>query len=242
MIIVENVNKTFGNKHVLKDFSAKFYKGKCNFIIGASGGGKSVLMKCMVGLITPETGSITFDDRDFLKLNYKEKINVRKDIGMLFQNTALFDSLSVEENVAFPLRMFTTFTEEEISDRVNFCLSRVNLINLNNFAPSNISGGQKKRVGIARAIALNPKYLFCDEPNSGLDPLTSRLIDELIKDITIEYQITTIINTHDMKSLFVMGDNIVFIHQGNKWWEGEKEGIRSSANNELLAFMEASEF
>ena len=199
-------------------------------------------MKCMVGLITPETGSITFDDRDFLKLNYNEKINVRKDIGMLFQNTALFDSLSVEENVAFPLRMFTSFSEEEISERVNFCLSRVNLINLNKLAPSNISGGQKKRVGIARAIALNPKYLFCDEPNSGLDPLTSRLIDELIKDITIEYQITTIINTHDMKSLFVMGDNIVFIHQGNKWWEGEKEGIRSSANNELLAFMEASEF
>jgi phospholipid/cholesterol/gamma-HCH transport system ATP-binding protein len=196
----------------------------------------------MVGLITPETGSITFDDRDFLKLNYNEKINVRKDIGMLFQNTALFDSLSVEENVAFPLRMFTSFSEEEISERVNFCLSRVNLINLNKLAPSNISGGQKKRVGIARAIALNPKYLFCDEPNSGLDPLTSRLIDELIKDITIEYQITTIINTHDMKSLFVMGDNIVFIHQGNKWWEGEKEGIRSSANNELLAFMEASEF
>jgi phospholipid/cholesterol/gamma-HCH transport system ATP-binding protein len=161
---------------------------------------------------------------------------------MLFQNTALFDSLNVEENVAFPLRMFTDFTEEQIMERVNFCLGRVNLVNLNKLFPSNISGGQKKRVGIARAIALNPKYLFCDEPNSGLDPLTSRVIDELIKDITKEYNITTVINTHDMKSLFVMGENIVFIHQGAKWWEGEKEGIRSSGNKELLAFMEASEF
>ncbi len=242
MIKLENVNKTFGTKQVLKDISANFYKGKCNFVIGASGGGKSVLMKCMVGLVTPETGSITFDGRDFLKLNYKEKINVRKDIGMLFQNTALFDSLNVEDNVAFPLRMFTNFTEEEILERVNFCLGRVNLVNVNKLYPSNISGGQKKRVGIARAIALNPKYLFCDEPNSGLDPLTSRVIDELIKDITKEYEITTIINTHDMKSLFVMGENIVFIHQGAKWWEGEKAGIRSSGNQELLAFMEASEF
>ncbi len=242
MIKLENINKTFGTKQVLKDISANFYKGKCNFVIGASGGGKSVLMKCMVGLVTPETGSITFDGRDFLKLNYKEKINVRKDIGMLFQNTALFDSLNVEDNVAFPLRMFTNFTEEEILERVNFCLGRVNLVNVNKLYPSNISGGQKKRVGIARAIALNPKYLFCDEPNSGLDPLTSRVIDELIKDITKEYEITTIINTHDMKSLFVMGENIVFIHQGAKWWEGEKAGIRSSGNHELLAFMEASEF
>lgn len=242
MIKLENINKTFGTKQVLKDISATFYTGKCNFVIGASGGGKSVLMKCMVGLVKPETGSITFDDRDFLKLNYKEKINVRKDIGMLFQNTALFDSLNVEDNVAFPLRMFTDFSEEQILERVNFCLSRVNLVNVNKLFPSNISGGQKKRVGIARAIALNPKYLFCDEPNSGLDPLTSRVIDELIKDITKEYNITTIINTHDMKSLFVMGENIVFIHQGQKWWEGEKEGIRSSGNKELLAFMEASEF
>lgn len=242
MIKLENINKTFGTKQVLKNISANFYTGKCNFVIGASGGGKSVLMKCMVGLVKPETGSIMFDERDFLKLNYKEKINVRKDIGMLFQNTALFDSLNVEDNVAFPLRMFTDFSEEQILERVNFCLSRVNLVNVNKLFPSNISGGQKKRVGIARAIALNPKYLFCDEPNSGLDPLTSRVIDELIKDITKEYNITTIINTHDMKSLFVMGENIVFIHQGQKWWEGEKEGIRSSENRELLAFMEASEF
>ncbi len=242
MIKLENINKTFGTKQVLKNISANFYTGKCNFVIGASGGGKSVLMKCMVGLVKPETGSIMFDERNFLKLNYKEKINVRKDIGMLFQNTALFDSLNVEDNVAFPLRMFTDFSEEQIIERVNFCLSRVNLVNVNKLFPSNISGGQKKRVGIARAIALNPKYLFCDEPNSGLDPLTSRVIDELIKDITKEYNITTIINTHDMKSLFVMGENIVFIHQGQKWWEGEKEGIRSSGNRELLAFMEASEF
>jgi phospholipid/cholesterol/gamma-HCH transport system ATP-binding protein len=242
MVIIENVNKTFGTKHVLKNISAELYKGKCNFIIGASGGGKSVLMKCMVGLVTPETGSITYDGRDFLKLNYKEKINVRKDIGMLFQNTALFDSLSVEENIAFPLRMFTDFIEEEIIERVNFCLGRVNLVNLNKLFPSNISGGQKKRVGIARAIALNPKYLFCDEPNSGLDPLTSRVIDYLIKEITEEYDITTIINTHDMKSLFEIGDNIAFIYQGQKWWEGNKERIRDSGNEEFLTFMKASEF
>lgn len=242
MIEVRNINKTFGEKHVLKNISASFEKGKCNFIIGASGGGKSVLMKCMVGLLTPESGEITFDKRDFVSMDYYQKKEVRKEIGMLFQGTALFDSLNVEDNVAFPLRMFTNWSEEQIIERVNFCLSRVNLPNSNKLFPSNISGGQKKRVGIARAIALQPKYLFCDEPNSGLDPLTSRVIDYLIKEITEEYDITTIINTHDMKSLFEIGDNIAFIYQGQKWWEGNKEGIRDSGNEEFLTFMKASEF
>lgn len=242
MIEVKNINKTFGEKHVLKNISASFEKGKCNFIIGASGGGKSVLMKCMVGLLTPESGEITFDKRDFVSMDYYQKKEVRKEIGMLFQGTALFDSLNVEDNVAFPLRMFTNWSEEQIIERVNFCLSRVNLPNSNKLFPSNISGGQKKRVGIARAIALQPKYLFCDEPNSGLDPLTSRVIDYLIKEITEEYDITTIINTHDMKSLFEIGDNIAFIYQGQKWWEGNKEGIRGSGNAEFLTFMKASEF
>jgi len=242
MIEVRNINKTFGEKHVLKNISASFEKGKCNFIIGASGGGKSVLMKCMVGLLTPESGEITFDKRDFVSMDYYQKKEVRKEIGMLFQGTALFDSLNVEDNVAFPLRMFTDWSEEQIIERVNFCLSRVNLPNSNKLFPSNISGGQKKRVGIARAIALQPKYLFCDEPNSGLDPLTSRVIDYLIKEITEEYNITTIINTHDMKSLFEIGDNIAFIYQGQKWWEGNKEHIRDSGNEEFLTFMKASEF
>ena len=214
MIEVKNINKTFGEKHVLKNISANFEKGKCNFIIGASGGGKSVLMKCMVGLLKPESGEITFDKRDFVSMDYYQKKEVRKEIGMLFQGTALFDSLNVEDNIAFPLRMFTNWPEEQILERVNFCLSRVNLSNSNKLFPSKISGGQKKRVGIARAIALQPKYLFCDEPNSGLDPLTSRVIDYLIKEITEEYNITTIINTHDMKSLFEIGDNIAFIYQG----------------------------
>jgi phospholipid/cholesterol/gamma-HCH transport system ATP-binding protein len=242
MIEVRNINKTFGEKHVLKNISASFEKGKCNFIIGASGGGKSVLMKCMVGLLTPESGEITFDKRDFVSMDYYQKKDVRKEIGMLFQGTALFDSLNVEDNVAFPLRMFTDWSEEQIIERVNFSLSRVNLPNSNKLFPSNISGGQKKRVGIARAIALQPKYLFCDEPNSGLDPLTSRVIDYLIKEITEEYDITTIINTHDMKSLFEIGDNIAFIYQGQKWWEGNKEHIRDSGNEEFLTFMKASEF
>jgi phospholipid/cholesterol/gamma-HCH transport system ATP-binding protein len=242
MIEVKNINKTFGEKHVLKNISANFEKGKCNFIIGASGGGKSVLMKCMVGLLKPESGEITFDKRDFVSMDYYQKKEVRKEIGMLFQGTALFDSLNVEDNIAFPLRMFTNWPEEHILERVNFCLSRVNLSNSNKLFPSKISGGQKKRVGIARAIALQPKYLFCDEPNSGLDPLTSRVIDYLIKEITEEYDITTIINTHDMKSLFEIGDNIAFIYQGQKWWEGNKEGIRDSGNVEFLTFMKASEF
>lgn len=242
MIEINNINKSFGDKHVLKDVSATFHKGKCNFVIGASGSGKSVLMKCMVGLIEVDSGEIRYDNKDFVSLDYEQKKEIRKEIGMLFQGTALFDSLNVEDNIAFPIRMFTKLTSAEIIERVNFCLKRVNLENVNKLFPSSISGGMKKRVGIARAIALNPQYLFCDEPNSGLDPVTSRLIDELIKEITQEYNITTIINTHDMKSLFEMGDNIIFIDKGKKWWEGRREDIRASGNKELLEFMKASEF
>ena len=242
MIQLKNIKKSFNGKIVLDDISASFYPGKANFVIGASGSGKSVMMKCMVGLIDVDQGEIFYGQDDFVNKSYEERKLIRKEIGMLFQGTALFDSLSVEDNIAFPLRMFTQMTAEEVLERVNFCLKRVDLANVNKLYPSNLSGGMKKRVGIARAIALNPKYLFCDEPNSGLDPLTSRLIDKLIKEITIEYNITTVINTHDMKSLFDMGDNIIYIYQGKKEWEGEKSLIRSSGNNRLLEFMNASEF
>ncbi len=242
MIELQNLNKSFDGRQVLFDVSAKFEKGECSFVIGASGGGKSVLMKTMVGLIEPDSGSLSFDGRDFLRLGYQEKKEVRQEIGMLFQGSALFDSLSVEENVAFPLRMFTDWSKEQILERVNFCLKRVKLENVNALYPSNISGGMKKRVGIARAIALNPKYLFCDEPNSGLDPVTSRVIDELITEITQEYQITTIINSHDIKSVFDMSDHILFIYQGRGWWSGIKEDMRSTGSKELLDFIKASEF
>ncbi|GAB1448538.1 MAG: ABC transporter ATP-binding protein [Bacteroidetes bacterium] len=242
MIELVNLNKSFDGRQVLFDVSANFEKGKCSFVIGASGGGKSVLMKTMVGLIKPDSGSLNFDGRDFLRLNYEEKKSLRQEIGMLFQGSALFDSLSVEENVAFPLRMFTDWSKEQILERVNFCLNRVKLENANKLYPSNISGGMKKRVGIARAIALNPKYLFCDEPNSGLDPVTSRVIDELIVEITREYDITTIINSHDIKSVFDMADHIVFIYKGKSWWSGTRDQMRSSGNTELLDFIKASEF
>lgn len=242
MITLKQINKGFGDKKILTDISATFHKGKCNFVIGSSGSGKSVLMKCMVGLLEVDSGQIMYGGRDFVSLDYEQKKEIRKEIGMLFQGTALFDSLNVEDNVAFPLRMFTKLTPAEVIARVNSCLERVNLHNVNKLFPSAISGGMKKRVGIARAIALNPKYLFCDEPNSGLDPLTSRVIDELIMEITQEYDITTIINTHDMKSLFEMGDNIIFIYKGRKAWEGKKEDIRGSGSEELLSFMKASEF
>lgn len=242
MIELLHIKKSFDGRTVLDDISARFYKGKTNFIIGASGGGKSVMMKCMVGLLEVDSGQILYNGVDFVSLGYQERKAIRQEIGMLFQGTALFDSLSVEDNIAFPLRMFTRMSPEEVRDRVNFCLQRVNLVNVNKLFPSNISGGMKKRVGIARAIAMNPKYLFCDEPNSGLDPLTSRLIDELIKELTIEYDITTIINTHDMKSLFEMGDNIIYLYKGQKVWEGAKSDIRGSGNKQLLEFMKASEF
>ncbi len=242
MIEIGSIVKEFNGKRVLDQISAEFEPSKCSFVIGASGGGKSVLMKCMVGLLTPESGSISFNNRDFLQLDYQAKKDLRQEIGMLFQGGALFDSLSVEDNVAFPLQMFTQKTKEEILERVNFCLQRVKLENVNKLFPSNISGGMKKRVGIARAIALNPKYLFCDEPNSGLDPITSRVIDELILEITQEYKITTIINSHDIKSVFDMGDHIVFIYQGKALWEGNKSFLGKSGCKELDDFIKASEF
>lgn len=244
MIELKNVNKSFGDKHVLKNVSAKFEPGRPNLIIGASGGGKSVLLKCMVGLIKPEEGSIIYDGRDFVHLPYEDVKEIRREIGMLFQGTALFDSLTVQENVEFPLKMFSKMTPEERLERVNFCLKRVNLENVNNKFPAELSGGMKKRVGIARAIALNTKYLFCDEPNSGLDPITSRLIDELLQDITNEFNITTVINSHDMKTVYDIGEHITFIFQGQVWWEGNKESLDDARhhNKELDSFISASQF
>ena len=206
MIKVKNISKSFSGIEVIKDISFEFEKGKTNLIIGKSGSGKSVLTKCIVGLFEPDIGEVYYNDRNFLKLKPKEKKKVRKEMGMLFQGSALFDSFSVEENVAFPLRMFTQMTNAEISERVNFCLKRVDIINKNSLYPSELSGGMQKRVAIARAISMQPKYLFCDEPNSGLDPVTAILIDELIKEITVEYQMTTIVITHDMNSVLEIGD------------------------------------
>lgn len=211
-------------------------------IIGESGSGKTTLLKCMVGLNEVDSGEVLFDNRNFYKLNFKEKKEIRKEIGMLFQGGALFDSKTAEENVVFPLSMFTDLTESEKRDRANFCLQRVNLENANNLFPSELSGGMKKRVAIARAIAVQPKYLFCDEPNSGLDPKTSIVIDNLIKEITEEYNITTIVITHDMNSVIEIGDNIMFIYKGEKWWEGSKEEILKTDNKEVCDFVYATKF
>jgi phospholipid/cholesterol/gamma-HCH transport system ATP-binding protein len=240
MIELINLNKSFNGIEVLNNISVVFEPGKTNLVIGASGSGKSVLMKCMVGLERPDSGHIFYDGRDFTALEHHEMREVRREIGMLFQGTALFDSLSVEENVGFPLKMFTALSLSERLDRVNFCLKRVNLEGINTKYPAEISGGMKKRVGIARAIALDIKYLFCDEPNSGLDPITSRVIDNLIKEITEEFNITTIINSHDMKTVFEIGDKVVFIHNGEKWWDGTKSDVRNSNNEELQKFLDAS--
>ncbi|MFN5250282.1 MAG: ABC transporter ATP-binding protein [Bacteroidia bacterium] len=244
MIELVQLSKSFKDKQVLFDINATFLPGKPNLIIGASGGGKSVLLKCMVGLETPEQGQILYDKRDFVHMDYEHKKEVRREIGMLFQGTALFDSLTVEENVAFPLKMFTDMNTSEILDRVNFCLNRVHLENVNKKYPAEISGGMKKRVGIARAIALNTKYLFCDEPNSGLDPITSRVIDELLTDITQDYNITTVINSHDMKTVYDIGNNIIFIYKGQKWWQGNRTQIDEARheNPELDNFIKASQF
>ncbi len=242
MIEVKNINKEFAHKKVLKNISIKFEQGKANLIIGESGSGKTVLIKTMVGLFSPDEGQILFDNRDFTSMNYKEKKEIRKEIGMLFQGGALFDSQTVEENVIFPLSMFSEMSESEKRDRANFCLQRVNLVNANKLYPAEISGGMKKRVAIARAIAMNPKYLFCDEPNSGLDPRTSILIDTLIKEITEEFGITTIVITHDMNSVIEIGDNISFIYKGEKWWEGNKSEVLKSDNKELNDFVYASKF
>lgn len=244
MIELIGVNKSFEDRQVLFDINAKFLSGKNNLIIGASGGGKSVMMKCMVGLERPDTGMIEFDGRDLLAHDETQLREVRREIGMLFQGTALFDSLTVEENIEFPLRMFSNLSPAERRDRVNFCLKRVNLENINRKFPSEISGGMKKRVGIARAIALDIKYLFCDEPNSGLDPITSRLIDALIDEITKEYGITNVINSHDMKTVFDIGDHIIFLYKGKKWWEGNREDIKHARSEikELDDFIKASYF
>lgn len=242
MIQVKNISKSFSGIEILKDISFEFEKGKTNLIIGKSGSGKSVLTKCIVGLFEPDIGEVYYNDRNFLKLKPKEKKEVRKEMGMLFQGSALFDSFSVEENVAFPLRMFTQMTNAEISERVNFCLKRVDIINKNSLYPSELSGGMQKRVAIARAISMQPKYLFCDEPNSGLDPVTAILIDELIKEITVEYQMTTIVITHDMNSVLEIGDNILFIDNGVKKWQGNKDEILNVKVKELYDFVYVSKF
>ncbi|HUM51886.1 MAG TPA: ATP-binding cassette domain-containing protein [Chitinophagales bacterium] len=242
MIEVQNIIKKFGTQEVLKGVSCHFEAGKNNLIIGKSGSGKTVLLKCIVGLLTPTSGHILFDEGDYVAMNIEEKNVIRRELGMLFQGGALFDSLTVEENVRFPLDMFTKMSLSEKKDRVNEVLKRVNLVNANLKFPSQLSGGMQKRTGIARAIVLNPKYLFCDEPNSGLDPQTSIVIDELLMEITEEYQITTITNTHDMNSVIANGDKIIFLHQGNKHWEGDKESLFESDNQELIDFIFASEF
>lgn len=240
MIEVKNVNKVFGDKVVLRDVSGTFHKGKTNLIIGASGTGKSVLLKCMVGLIRPDSGHIEFDNRNFTHGSNHVRQDVRREIGMLFQGGALFDSKTVEENVMFPLDMLTDKTKEEKLDRVNFCLKRVGLENASKLMPSEISGGMQKRVGIARAIALNSNYLFCDEPNSGLDPQTAIIIDNLIKEITEEYNITTIVVTHDMNSVLEIGESIVFMYKGDKLWEGSKHNILDTDVKPLQDFIFAN--
>ncbi|MBI3500304.1 MAG: ATP-binding cassette domain-containing protein [Bacteroidetes bacterium] len=237
MIEVRNISKSFGEKEVLKNISMSAEQGKNTLVIGGSGQGKTVLMKCIVGLEEVNSGGIFYDGRNFSQMNFKTRKEFRKEMGMLFQGAALFDSLTVEENVGFPLSMFSEISEEEKKERINFCLKRVNLENSNQLFPSELSGGMKKRVGIARAIVLSPKYLFCDEPNSGLDPITSLVIDDLIKEITHEYNITTVVNTHDMNSVLGIGDKVVFIYKGQKWWEGSSKDILHTENKEVNEFV-----
>lgn len=240
MIEVKNITKSFDGRTILHDVSAKFYSGRTNLIIGQSGSGKTVLMKSMIGLVRPEKGEILYDGRDLLEMTARQVKDLRKEIGMLFQGSALFDSETVLGNVMFPLTMFTDMGKGEMLDRARFCLERVNLQGAESKYPSEISGGMQKRVAIARAIALNPRYLFCDEPNSGLDPKTSILIDELLHDITHEYDITTIINTHDMNSVLGIGENIVFINKGHREWVGDKKKIFTTSNEALNEFVFAT--
>ncbi len=242
MIEIKNIHKSFNGVPVLKGIDGVFEKGRMNLIIGASGTGKSVLLKCIVGLVPPDEGTVFFDGRDFTHGDRDLRTDVRREIGMLFQGSALFDSKSVEENVMFPLDVLTKMPKDEKLDRVNFCLKRVGLENINRKMPSEISGGMKKRVGIARAIVNNSKYLFCDEPNSGLDPQTAIVIDNLINEITNEYNITTIVVTHDMNSVMETGDYIMFMYQGNKLWEGSKEEILHADVKELNDLVYASDF
>jgi phospholipid/cholesterol/gamma-HCH transport system ATP-binding protein len=241
MIELKNVSKSFGDTLVLDDISVFFERGKTNLIIGQSGSGKTVLLKSIIGLHQIDKGEIFYGEREFSRMPVNEKKLIRQELGMVFQGGALFDSSTVEENVRFPLEMFTNMTKEEMKDRVNFCLSKVNLINANNLYPSEISGGMQKRVAIARAISLNPKYLFCDEPNSGLDPKTAIVIDNLIQELTREFNMTTVINTHDMNSVIEIGEKIVYIHQGRKWWEGTNDQILEADNPELVDFVFASD-
>ena len=241
MIEVRNLYKAFDDKEVLKGIDAQFEDGKTNLIIGQSGSGKTVLMKNLVGLLTPTSGQVLYDGRDFVAMSKKEKVMMRREMGMIFQSAALFDSLSVLENVMFPLDMFSNMTLRDRKKRAQECLDRVNLIDAQKKFPGEISGGMQKRVAIARAIVLNPKYLFCDEPNSGLDPKTSLVIDELLSGITREYNITTIINTHDMNSVMGIGEHIVFIYKGHKEWEGTKDDVMSSTNEKLNDLVFASD-
>ena len=241
MIEVSHLYKSFENKEVLKDINTVFEDGKTNLIIGQSGSGKTVLMKNLVGLLEPTKGQILYDGRDFVQMSKHEKVMMRREMGMIFQSAALFDSLTVLENVMFPLDMFSTMTYRERVHRAQECLDRVNLQGADEKFPGEISGGMQKRVAIARAIALNPKYLFCDEPNSGLDPKTSLVIDGLLHSITQEYNMTTIINTHDMNSVMGIGENIIFIYEGNKEWQGDSSQVMGSTNQKLTDFIFASD-
>ncbi len=240
MIRAEHILKSFDGRTVLNDISVEFKTGCTNLIIGRSGSGKTVLLKTLVGLHEPDEGSVWYDETNYTQLGFMERKAIRKDIGMIFQGGALLDSSTVEENIKLPLDLFTEQSEEEKMERVNFCLKRVRLENANHLYPAELSGGMIKRVAIARAIVMNPRYLFCDEPNSGLDPQTSIVIDNLIHEITKEYNITTIINTHDMNSVMEIGEKIVYIHEGHKWWEGTKEDILHAENRELNDFVFAS--
>jgi phospholipid/cholesterol/gamma-HCH transport system ATP-binding protein len=242
MIEIKNIYKTFGENEVLKNISATFLPGKNSLIIGSSGSGKTTLLKCIVGLHEPTSGDVFYDKENFTDMHFEGRVPIRKQIGMLFQNSALFDSMPVEKNVKFPLDLFTEMTKAEKLDRVNFCLEKVNLKGTNKLFPSELSGGMKKRVGIARAISMQPKYLFVDEPNSGLDPKTAILIDDLISEITDEYQTTTVIVTHDMNSVMGIGDHVLFLHNGEKWWEGTNHEIAHTDNKPLNDFVFASKF
>ena len=240
MIELRNISKSFGDQNVLNRVSATFQQGKVNFVIGRSGSGKSVMTKCTVGLLEPDVGHVLYDSRNFTEMSLKERKEIRKEIGMLFQGSALFDSMNVEENVMFPLKMFSQMSESEMRERVEYCLHRVELDGSNNKLPSELSGGMQKRVGIARAIAMNPRYLFCDEPNSGLDPQTAIVIDNLIVDITKEYNMTTVVISHDMNSVIEASDTIHFLHQGEVAWAGDNSEMMTASSPTLNDFVYAS--
>src|ERR1700743_1913218 len=242
MIEIKNIHKSFGDNQVLRGISATFKPGLNSLIIGGSGSGKTTLLKCIVGLHEPTKGDVFFDSENFTDMDFEQRVPIRTHIGMLFQNSALFDSMTVEENIMFPLNLFTDMPHSEKLDRANFCLKRVNLEGKNKLYPSELSGGMKKRVGIARAISMQPKYLFVDEPNSGLDPLTSILIDNLINELTEEYSIPTVVVTHGMNSVMGIGDHIIFLYNGKKWWEGTNKDIAHTDNKELNNFVFASKF